>query len=365
MHRPVLRRPTRRRAGAAALLALAACGATGNRSVGGLEPRPGSAPAGGVEAAGVAGAGGTSGGLAAPAPTSAEEAQPGAESERAAPASGEPGRPTAARDAVSDPVIGRAAGQDVHASELLTRWLHRESPRVRTYLEELVLEKVIAVEAQRLGVRLPQETIARETERVFAAIQEEIDATSPGLDLDEFIRRRRGLDPERYKARVASDRALELLAERCMRAWLLAQERCEVRVLLVTERTKLERVEEALAAGTSFEDLARSYSEHSSREEGGRMPAVVRSHTAISRLAFSTPVGQVGGPIDQDGQYLLVEVVERPEPVSGPWPEVRAAVEASLVRHPIEDPEYWQWKDAMLATYEVDTTRFLELVGEE
>jgi hypothetical protein len=39
-------------------------------------------------------------------------------------------------------------------------------------------------------------------------------------------------------------------------------------------------------------------------------------------------------------------------------------VERSLETEPISDPEYWQWKEAMLKLYEVDTGPLLELVGE-
>ena len=326
------------------LLSISSCGSTSNRSV----------ERGGARSAPI-----TRGEGAASAPAAGLEGEALVEPAPAEPGSG------AMASSHADLIIGRAAGQDVRASELLARWLHRESPRVRTYLEELVLEKVITVEAQRLGIKIPDADIERERQRVFDAIQAEIDESAPGLSLDEFIQRRRGLDPERYRAQVSSDRALEMLAERCMRSWLLSRERCEVRVIVVTDRKKLEQVEEALAAGSDFGELARSHSEHSSSEAGGRMPAVVRSHTAISRLAFSTPVGQVGGPVDESGQYLLLQVIDRPALVEGAWSVVRAPVEASLARHPIEDPEYWQWKDAMLETYEVDTTRFLQLVGEE
>ena len=54
----------------------------------------------------------------------------------------------------------------------------------------------------------------------------------------------------------------------------------------------------------------------------------------------------------------------RPAPVEGDWRAVGGRVEASLAGRGIEDPEYWQWKTAMLARYEVDMTPFLELVGQ-
>ena len=49
--------------------------------------------------------------------------------------------------------------------------------------------------------------------------------------------------------------------------------------------------------------------------------------------------------------------------MEGSWQDVGSAVEASLRDRPVEDPEYWQWKSAMLEVYEVDMTPFLELMG--
>ena len=280
-------------------------------------------------------------------------------------ASGSPGpKGATAPQEHTDIAIGHAAGQQLLVSELLARWLHREAPKVRTYLEELVLEKLIAVEATRLGVTIDPARIETEVQKAFASIQGEIDRGQSGMTLDEFVKRRFGLDPERYRERVREERRLDLLAERCVRAWLLASERCDVRVIVVAERERIEEVQSELRKGGDFADLAMRYSEEASGENGGVIPPVVRSHTALARLAFSTPVGEVGGPVQEGGSFMLLKVDGRPEPERGRWSSVRQAVEASLAGRDIQDPEYWQWKAAMIERYEVDTSAFLSLVGQ-
>ena len=135
-------------------------------------------------------------------------------------------------------------------------------------------------------------------------------------------------------------------------------------MIVLDDRKDLEEVQSAIASGRKFATLAAEFSIGESGQDGGRIPPVVRTNSALARLAFATPVGQVGGPIFEGGQYLLLFVESRPDPVRGPWPETGPEVESSLSQRAIEDPEYWQWKTEMLDRYEVDMTSFFGLVGE-
>jgi hypothetical protein len=159
-------------------------------------------------------------------------------------------------------------------------------------------------------------------------------------------------------------RVLDLLAERCVRAFTLESEAVRAQMIVVPTRAEADRVEAGLAMGRSFDELARDLSQDPSSEEGGRIPPIVRSQAAISRLAFATPIGQVGGPLVEEGRhiYLNVQAVTPGEP--GPWAELGPKVEASLERLPIEDLEFLQWQAMVSARYEVDTTPLLRWVGE-
>ena len=100
--------------------------------------------------------------------------------------------------------------------------------------------------------------------------------------------------------------------------------------------------------------------------QGGTVMTVVRSESSeLARLAFSTEVGEVGGPLVQGGRFLLVRPEKRLEPVEGSWAEVAAAVEASLREQPIDSDrlEYAQWRTAMIRRYPIDLSPFLDLVG--
>ena len=273
--------------------------------------------------------------------------------------------PEAPGKAKADAPIAFIAGQPILASELLGRWMHREPRKVQSYLQEFVLERLVILEARRLEVKLERSAVEDAVARAVELIERQIKENGAGMDLETFVQRQYGLDPATYMRRLRDEQATDLLAERCVRSWVLENERAEVRIIAVRDEALMQEVQTKLAAGESFEELARLHSVDASAEDGGRLPPVIRAPGApLSRLAFATPVGQVGGPINEDGTFMLVLVEARPERIRGDWPAVAAAVEASLAERGIEDPEYWQWKLAMAERYSIDTSPLLEFVGE-
>ena len=128
-------------------------------------------------------------------------------------------------------------------------------------------------------------------------MQREVDRSGPGLSMEEFIRQRLGLDPGRYLERLEQQTTVDLLAERVVRAWLLMSERAEVRVIVVDQRENTDLVQARLARGEEFGKLAGEFSVEESAARSGRIPPVVRGTAALARLAFSTPIGEVGGPV--------------------------------------------------------------------
>jgi len=261
-------------------------------------------------------------------------------------------------------VIARVAGQPIHADELLQLWLHRESPKVRDYLEELILARLVMAEARKLGMELDGALVERTAADAVSKLEAELERREAGMSVDEFIRARLGLEPALYRARVRHEAEIDLLASRCVRSWLLASERCEVRVIVIEDLKVVAQVQSALDAGEDFASLARRFSGEESAQVGGRIPPVVRTDTPLSRLAFATPVGEVGGPVLEDGRSLFLMSEARPEPVTGDWSVVAAEVERSLDLRGIEDPEFWQWKSAMIQSYAVDMEPFFELMDE-
>ena len=89
----------------------------------------------------------------------------------------------------------------------------------------------------------------------------------------------------------------------------------------------------------------------------------MRSDQPVARTAFATQVGSVSAPIQDSRGFVFLKVVGAPDPLEGDWAAIGARVEADLAEQSIEDPEFWQWKDAMYQRYDIDITPFLELAS--
>lgn len=261
-------------------------------------------------------------------------------------------------------VVARVAGTDIDVRELLSQWLFHDSPGVHETLGELILARFSFAEAARLGMRIPDSELDLAYERGLEALAAEIDRVSPGIAVDAYIERSRGLDPETFRARLKEQTSRALIAERVVRAWLLATDHVIARAIVTDSAAEMTRVEELLAQGADFETVAAEKSVDPSRARGGLLPPITRGEHRLSRLAFVTRVGDLGGPIEEQGRFMLIRVEERPRPVDGNWAEVGAAVERSLDRRPVDPMEWLQWEEAMYARYGVDTQPFLDLVGE-
>lgn len=278
------------------------------------------------------------------------------------PRSGRPAGQPAEPKPGAEVLVATVAGTRIELEQLLSAWLRRDGSGMRALLDDLVLSRIVELEAARLGAELPANLLRRTVERRRAVLAEEAQRAGEP-DLDRFIERRLGLEPARYFAGLEREVAIDLLASRVVRAWLLTNERAEVRVISVKSTEARDRVQAKLAAGQPFAEVAAELSEDPSKEEGGRMAPVVRGETVLAQLAFATAAGESTGPIEDRGRFLFLAVDAFPRVASGTWATYGAEVEASLAERGIEDPEYWQWQQAMQEVYEVDLEPFRALLG--
>lgn len=258
--------------------------------------------------------------------------------------------------------IATVGGKAIDLRDLVSKWMLRDPNGVRGVLDDLLLSQIVAFESAALRIELPPGAIDAKVKRSIRALGEQASAAG-APDLDAFVRSRLGLEPKVLVAELEREAAVDLLAPRCVRAWLLSNEHREIRAIAVTDDAGSKEVQARLARGEAFADVARDLSVDVSKEDGGRMPPVVRGEQPISRTAFATDVGGVAGPI-KDGQgFVFVAVEAAPTPLEGGWEDIGEAVEASIAERDVDDVEFWQWKDAMYTRYEIDITPFLDLAG--
>lgn len=301
------------------------------------------------------------------APAGAAAAPDAAAADGAAGPASEEVRPTGAVswprgvDGDGSVTIARVGGQDIALTDMVSKWMLRDPDGVRAILDDLILSQVVKFEAGALGIELPEGEIDRVVRGDIDDLAEQAKrAGAPNLE--RFIQARLGIDAQTFVDELGREAAIDLLAPRCVRAWILASERREFRIIAVEDEAAVREVQSRLDAGEAFADVARALSIDPTKDDGGRMAPVVRSDQPLAQIAFATEIGGVSEPVEDAGGFVLVHVESAPAALEGEWPAVGAAVEASLAERPVEDPEYWQWKDAMFERYEIDISPFLELL---
>lgn len=299
----------------------------------------------------------------APADTG-QEVPPRAAAPPPAPTGAAAARPAAgARDEPAEPSVARVGGRPVTVSELFLHWLQQSPREVRAALEQLVDAHLVEAEATRLGIQVDPEAVERLYLETLADLGRNVERNFPGRTLEEWIAARLGLSPEFYLGGARADVVRHLLAERVVRCFTLANERATVRAVVTGERALAEQALARAQAGEDFAQIARELSQDPSAQAGGLLAPILRSGSALSRLAFGTGAGGLGGPIEEQDAWLVMRVESIDPPVRGRWDTMRALVEESLERRPVQDAEYWQWRVEMLERYEVDLGPFLELTG--
>ena len=262
----------------------------------------------------------------------------------------------------SDPLIARVGDEDVHLSELLGRLLYRVDLYLLDELDALIVKYFADLEAQRLRVRIDPDGAAQAYDDSIRALEATLAKQRPGVSLDRWVDRGLGLDPIRFREHVREEARFRLLIQRVARAWVLQHEHVESRLIVVDDDEKLKAAQQELADGVAFEEVARQHSIDSSKDQGGLLSPIVGRNTAIGRLAFDTPVGTIAAPLLRDGNWLLMRVEARHEPLEGDWSRIGPQVEESLKQRPLEPPELQQWREAMIDRYPVDERPLFELV---
>ena len=242
-----------------------------------------------------------------------------------------------------------------------------DTPLLRKAPPFLVFSRIALFESDRIGVRVSPEQVDLVVQRTLGAVSERLKKSAPGLTLDQFVQRVLELDRQSYDRKVRTDAVLQLLTERCVRAWFLETPRRDLDLIEFADESALTAGQTALEAGTAFEEVARLHGLPEDAEAGGLHMTLARNEESdLARTAFATPIGEVGGPIAREGHHLLLRPLREHEPVEGAWSEIGPRVEQSLADDPLDSQpmtkEYEQWRTAMTRRYPLDLAPFIELV---
>jgi len=331
-------------------LLLAACAATRNPERSKLQPAP----------------------VPAPTESPAVPSSPNAPSPSAAPtpvAAPKPATPVAPVEATVAPVretqfeLGRVGDEPLTSRDFLRKLWIADNRLARRVVEQLVFSRLTQLEATRLGIRLVESAVDAEVLRAMGELERKLVDRQSKLTLREHIDQVIGIEPELYLADLRDEAILQMLAERCVRAWAVENDRCDVRVTELRSPEALAAAQADLNAGKTFAEVAKAHGTGDDAVTATTLLRITRAESQdLSRAVFATAVGTVGGPLEQGGRWLLFVPEARFEGREGTWVELREEVERSLTTQPVGELEFVQWRAAMVRRYRVDLQPFFQEV---
>ncbi len=274
-----------------------------------------------------------------------------------------PQAPTAPAD--PDLAIAMVSGEPIDVRSFLARTWMRSNDISREILDQLVVERLALLEAERLEIAVSQTMVDERLEAAWKALGDSLERQGRGVSIAQHLRTQLGVDSEYYRKQLRRESIAQLVAERVVRSWAAAHERRVVHLVELADQKALDAFSAGLAAGRDFDSLAKELHRYKDKEPGGTHVTLVRNENAeLSRVAFKTPEGQIAGPLDaEEGRHLMLRVDKCLAPLTGSWKDIAPVIEKGLIEDPVDELEYVQWRAEMVKSYSIDTNPFYRLIG--
>ncbi len=272
------------------------------------------------------------------------------------------GTPGAAKGEGPSSAVAVVGGQPVTPAELAAFLFRRQRESWLRAVDDLVDETIVVREADRLGIRVPGDAVREAVEKEAASREAELHRTfGEDVDLASEIRRAYETTVEGWKRDVLAPRLRrQLLLMRIVRLDTRRRPRLDVRVIVLGDRDRADRVLARLRQGADFALTALQESIDPTGKSGGVLPSVARGDLAwpdVEARLFAAADGDLVGPlrVDEEGRttWHVYEVVGRTAPWTGTRGELVARLEEDLRRHPLERPEFERWRQRMRRDFAV------------
>ncbi len=197
-------------------------------------------------------------------------------------------------------------------------------------LERLITMEVLNQVAAGEGISISEADVQSEAE----TIRQEILTGGRYQTVDEFMETNE-LTQERFNAMVRDQMMINRMIE--AHGGPTEVEQVHARHILVDDEAKAKEVQDKLAAGEAFEDLAKIYStDTGTRDVGGDLGWFPRGMMVpeFEQVAFSLETGHTSEPVKSDFGYHIIRVEER---------EVRALEEPILSQ--VRENTFMKWLD--------------------
>jgi foldase protein PrsA len=226
-----------------------------------------------------------------------------------------------ARKITSDPSNPQDAGAKARAMDLVIKaeWMRQEA------------------EARHLTVTDAEVQTALDQGRTSGFLSQE-NLKKAGVTLQELLPTIRSGQLETKVTAQLTDPATKVSAQdvaeyyRHNKAELIVDERRDVRLVIATTRARADAARAALDDGQSWKVVARKYSVHPSRDDGGKVPNVRKSNdqTALVATIFRVKKGALVGPVKESKSWAVFTVAKIKPPFQATLKDARDEIKQLL-----------------------------------
>jgi parvulin-like peptidyl-prolyl isomerase len=260
-------------------------------------------------------------------------------------ASGPSSRP-ASNPASSGPVVVKVAGAEYSFADAMDEFLFNYRGETHEILRKLAGDRIVEVYAAEYGITVETKDLDEGREAALQNLRTRVE-TEYGKDytLAQFCENQLLTTLAEYEAQLTRSLRKTALAALVIRYDAVKSDRVSVRHIVVADKAAADAVLSKLRQGADFAATARQESLAPTKTEGGKIPPFDKGFDhPITAIAFSLPVGGLGGPVeDASGSkpiYHVVKVVEKVPASSASFAEVKDRLRQELRERPIERFEF-------------------------
>ena len=246
----------------------------------------------------------------------------------------------------ADDEIARVGDLVLRKHDLFDRLRETEPEFVRKWIDYLVMDALLADEAERYSIAPDVAAVDARLDAEIAVLRKRVvEELSPQATFDDYLQRRFDMDFAEYRRWQRSNRMRDWYRQAVVHYLTLREDRVQIRMLSTTDGELAKDLARRVRDGADFATLARRHSEDESRKDGGLLPQFRRGtdHPVVA-VAFTLEPGQVSDvlPVERDGvtRYYLVVCLQRFEGRDVPFADVRSEIEDAIERGPLPEAEF-------------------------
>jgi foldase protein PrsA len=231
-------------------------------------------------------------------------------------------------------------------------------------VEQLIADKIVASEAKKQKITISDEELNKEVdklkesygdEEVFEQVLASNNTTVDVLkeDLKNYLTMRKLIEPQieitDEELKTYFDENKDSLGE---------AEQVKASHILVEDEASAKEIEQKLADGADFAELAKEYStDEGSKENGGELGFFPRGTmvTEFEDVAFSLPINEISEPVKSDYGYHIIKVEEKKEAKEANFDDSKAAIKETLIDEKMES-EYTTWLEEKKKDYDIENS---------